>query len=56
MAKHLAPENCYVCGGEPHADTDHRFWSNQDAAAEFTREPEPDYSPEAEYVNQHRPY
>lgn len=57
---HLAPENCYVCGGEPHGDgtapSGHKFWSNKDAAEAFAREPIPNYSPEAAYINQHRPY
>lgn len=40
---HLAPDACYVCGGQPHADTTptggHRFWSNAAAAAEFKAAP-----------------
>lgn len=61
--RHLRPENCYVCGGEPHADrSEHNFWSNVDAAAHFAAEGRrmaaPVYStgartPEAAYVDQH---
>lgn len=31
---HLAPQNCFVCGGAAHADTDHTFRSNAAALAE----------------------
>lgn len=63
---HLAPENCYVCGGEPHEDTataGHAFWSNADATKHFTQQrplthhyPGGETSPAAAYVAQHRPY
>lgn len=63
---HLAPENCYICGGAPHDDTanaGHTFWSNTDAAKHFARDrqtthvyPGGETSPEAAYVAQHRPY
>ena len=67
-ASHLTPENCYVCGGEDHADTTasggHKFWSNAEAQAEFReqdRRTKVRYSsgattPEAAYVAEHRPY
>lgn len=38
---HLAPENCYICGCEPHEDTataGHTFWSNADATKHFTQQ------------------
>lgn len=64
--EHLAPENCYICGWPPHADTapdGHNFWSNAAATEHFAQEPQitPVYpgghtSPEAAYVAQHRPY
>lgn len=60
---HLAPQNCFVCGGAAHADTDHTFLSN---AAALTEAREHDRltvhrysggetSPEAVYVAEHRP-
>jgi len=64
--QHLTPENCYICGWPPHADTDpagHTFCSNAAAAEHFTKEPPVTHmypggqtSPEAAYVAQHRPY
>lgn len=54
--RHLRPGNCYVCGSEPHADRDHKFWSNADAARDFRSESRVDYSPEAAYVAEYRPY
>lgn len=38
--RHLLPENCYMCGHAPHAQTPtgHAFWSNADAAAYFKAE------------------
>lgn len=67
-APHLAPDRCYVCGGEKHDDTTaqggHNFWSNADAAAHFEAEDQKTnvrYSngtttPEANYVAERRPY
>ncbi len=61
---HLAPQNCFICGGAAHADTDHNFWSNAAALAkarEHDRRTEHRYpggetTPEAAYVAEHRPY
>lgn len=61
---HLAPQNCFVCGAAPHADTDHTFWSNAAALAEAReqdrltahRHPGGETSPAAAYVAEHRPY
>jgi len=61
---HLAPQNCFVCGAAPHADTDHTFWSNAAALAEAReqdrrsthRYPAGETSPAAAYVAEHRPY
>lgn len=60
---HLAPQNCFICGGA-HADTDHKFWSNDTALTEARehdrrtvhRYPGGETSPEAAYVAEHRPY
>ena len=61
---HLAPRNCFICGGAAHADTDHTFWSN-DAALTEAREhdrltvhryPGGETSQAAAYVAEHRPY
>lgn len=63
--QHLAPERCFLCGGEEHEPTDeHKFWSNAAAMAEARSRdtatthvfPSGATSPEAEYVAQHRPY
>jgi hypothetical protein len=65
---HLAGHRCYVCGGEPHADTTasggHQFWSNAAAVSEFRERdlhssavyPGGVTMPEAAYVAEHRPY
>lgn len=63
-APHLASDNCFICGGEEHADTDHTFWSNAAALAEARendqrrsiRYPGGHTSPSAAYVAEHRPY
>ena len=56
--KHLAPENCFVCGSskEQHTSTAHIFWSNAEAAEDFANEPQADFDAEARYVEEHRPY
>lgn len=53
---HLAPEACYVCGGAAHQPTTHNYTSNADAEAWFAYQPPTDYSPEAAYVAEYRPY
>lgn len=61
---HPAPQNCFICGGAAHADTDHTFWSNDAALAEARerdrltvhRYAGGETSPEAAYVAEHRPY
>lgn len=63
-APHLAPDHCFICGGEEHADTDHKFWSNAAALAEArendrrrsVRYPGGQTTPAAAYVAEHRPY
>lgn len=32
---YLDPEACYICGYGEHAQTEHKYWSNSDAEAEF---------------------
>lgn len=57
--KHLAPENCYVCGysEEQHTgNTQHTFWSNADAAKYFAKQPQANSNAEARYVEEYRPY
>lgn len=58
--QHLLPESCYVCGKGKHDDNDdHNYWSNADAARYFRSEwmaADLTYSPEAAYVEEHRPY
>jgi hypothetical protein len=66
LPAHLRPESCYVCGGTEHPPVEggHAYWSNADAAAYFRAEDrgrsvrysDGTTSPEANYVNQHRPY
>lgn len=53
---HLAPTACYVCGGQEHQPTGHDYVSNTAAEAWFNRQPQADYSPEATYVAEYRPY
>ncbi|BBX30531.1 hypothetical protein B7435_30195 [Mycolicibacterium peregrinum] len=61
---HLAPQNCFVCGGAAHADTDHTFRSNAAALAEAREHdrrtvhhyPGGQTSSAAAYVAEHRPY
>ena len=63
-APHLAPDRCFVCGSEEHADNDHAFWSNESALAEAreadrhvsVRYPGGETTPAAAYVAEHRPY
>lgn len=56
--KHLLPESCYICGGEPHAPGGHVFESNAEADARIAREPryQSSYDPAAAYVAEYRPY
>lgn len=41
VPRHLLPQSCYVCGGDPHPDQGpkgHNYWSNADAEAYFAAE------------------
>lgn len=35
MKTQLDPDACYICGYGEHAQTEHKYWSNSDAAAEY---------------------
>lgn len=51
-------EPCYVCGGGPHKTGFHTYWPMSEAHAEFAKDAKNpgNYSPEAAYVAEHRPY
>lgn len=60
---HLEPDSCHICGGKKHppaGESGHTFWSNAEAEKHFAEEDRRmspvNYSPEAAYVAQHRPY
>lgn len=55
---HLQPGACYVCGGDQashEGNLQHTYWPNEQAAADFAREPQGPTNVEASYVQQHRP-
>lgn len=55
---HLQPAACYVCGapeGHHSPAYTHTYWSNEQAAADFAKEPQGPTNVEASYVQQHRP-
>lgn len=60
VPQHLEDHRCFMCGGEEHPDRTggdgHKFISNREALAWFNKQPVPDYSPEAAYVAEYRPY
>lgn len=58
---HQRPEACHLCGvtEDRHTGTVHLFWSNEDAMAEAAAHDAQVVlarTPEAAYVEQHRPY
>jgi len=54
---HLRPERCYICGGEQHRNTTHRFWRNDDAErtlAQLANLHQTLFDPAAAYVDEYR--